>query len=100
MDELLALQEGQAETSAIHGFQEGDQIDDNRLVVDPPLPVAILRDHPMPERKVTGWLTKCPRCGLQSTIATSTRELVQHRICRSPICRYRFKIVTKNLFYS
>jgi len=39
---------------------------------------------------------KCPRCGGHNTIATSTQTgeifVSQHRICRAPVCRYRYSV--------
>jgi len=39
---------------------------------------------------------QCPRCHGHDTIATSTQTgelfVSQHRICRAPVCRYRFSV--------
>ena len=64
---------------------------------EPPLPEATVERRPTPKKRLPlgpNLKRKCPRCGLFDTVATSTRDNVQHRLCRRPICRYRFKVVT------
>lgn len=63
---------------------------------EPPIPENILRRRPTPKRpKAERERARCPRCGGTNTLATSTQtgdyNVYQHRICRAPICRHRYK---------
>jgi hypothetical protein len=40
---------------------------------------------------------KCPRCGGTDTEAYATHGPVQSRVCRVPICRWRWKVTGKEV---
>lgn len=59
--------------------------------VRPPPPVAEVAAPQQPVYKFWNKV-KCPRCDSLDTEAYATHGPVQSRVCRVPICRWRWKV--------